>query len=37
VFNISDGIIESGFSEVAGFRGVVEYFIVEYGEVEGKS
>jgi hypothetical protein len=35
VFNIGDGVIESLFSEVACFGGVIEDFIVEDGEVEG--
>jgi hypothetical protein len=37
VFNISNSVIESGFGEVAGFRGVIKYFVVEYREVKGKS
>lgn len=35
VLNISDGIIESLFSQIAGLGWVIHNFVVEDGEVQG--
>ena len=37
VFNISDGIIEGGFSQIAGFSGVVQSFVMENWKVKSQS
>lgn len=37
MLDFSDGIVEGGLSKVAGSGGIVEDFVVEDGEVEGKS